>query len=463
MEKRVRKTIGLTALFWRYLLTVGLGIAAAPLVWWAVMMLLMFKGEFVLPAAYAAGHAAETAEELAENFAPETLPHYYRWAVFTESGDTIRCGGMSGRQLEYARQSLLQGGSSARSFPYTQYHLIFPLEDGGMGVLQYDYSIPYASPVLQRVLPDFQLCAIAVLIGLWVLVAALCTRHYTRFLRQDAGTIANATRAIASRQLEGPLTGEARVRELGEALDAMDLLRRNLAEALEEQWAMEQQRRRALAALAHDLKTPLTIISGNGELLAEEPLTAAQRGSVEAIVRGAKRLEGYVGRLRTFSAGEDGAEALVWTELAELFAVWRGAGEGLCGPQGIGFLAPEPPALTCSVRREAVNRAVLNLLDNAARFAGSGGRIILTVRAEGGLLSVTVTDSGPGFSPEALSRAGRGLFTGTDSRPQDGHAGWGLCYARQVARDHGGELYLRNTDCGGEAELRWPVRRHAKK
>lgn len=454
MEKPVKKSIGLAALFWRYLLTVGLGVAAASLVWWAVMMLLMFKGTFVLPAAYAAGHAAETAEALVENFAPETIPHYYRWAVFTESGDTVCCGDMSSRQLEYARQSLLQGGSSARSFPYTQYHLIFPLEGGGMGVLQYDYSVPYASAALQKKLPDFQLCATAVLIGLWVLATALCTRRYTRFLRQDAGTIAGATRAIANRQLTEPLVGEARVRELGEALEAMDLLRQNLGEALERQWAMEQQRQRDLAALAHDLKTPLAIISGNGELLAEDPLTAAQQGSVDAILRGAERLEAYVGRLQAFSVGGDREETPAAAALADLFDVWRAAGEGLCGPEGIHFLASEPPALTCSFRQEAVNRAVLNLLDNAARFAGKGGRVLLTVRAGGDLLSVTVADTGPGFSPEALARAGRGLFTGSASRPQDGHTGWGLCYARQVARDHGGELHLRNTVCGGEAELR---------
>ena len=101
---------------------------------------------------------------------------------------------------------------------------------------------------------------------------------------------------------------------------------------------------------------------------------------------------------------------------------------------------------------------MLNLLDNAARFAGQGGRVRLTVRAEGDMLSVTVADTGPGFEPEALARAGRELFTGSASRPQDGHTGWGLCYARQAARDHGGELNLRNTACGGEAELRLPLR-----
>ena len=209
MEKPVKKTIGLAALFWRYLLTAGAGIAVLSLVWWAALMLLMVRAEFVLPAGYAAGHAAETAEMLTADFSPEDIPHYYRWAVFTERGGTIRCGGMSSRQLECARQSLLQGGSSARSFPYTEYHLIFPLEDGSTGVLQYDYSIPYASAALQKVLPDFQLCATAVLIGLWVLAAALCTRHYARLLRRDAETIAGATRAIANRQLAEPLTGAA--------------------------------------------------------------------------------------------------------------------------------------------------------------------------------------------------------------------------------------------------------------
>lgn len=456
MEKPVKKTIGLAALFWRYLLTAGAGIAVLSLVWWAALMLLMVRAEFVLPAGYAAGHAAETAEMLTADFSPEDIPHYYRWAVFTERGGTIRCGGMSSRQLECARQSLLQGGSSARSFPYTEYHLIFPLEDGSTGVLQYDYSIPYASAALQKVLPDFQLCATAALIGLWVLAAALCTRHYARLLRRDAETIAGATRAIANRQLAEPLTGAAKVRELGEALEAMDLLRQNLGKALERQWAMEQQRQRDLAALAHDLKTPLAIICGNGELLAEEPLTAAQRDSVDAILRGAARLEDYAGRLRALSAGEE--EAPVSAALADLFDIWRAAGEDLCGPRGIHFLAAEPPALTCTVRREAVNRAVLNLLDNAARFAGQGGRVRLTVRAEGDMLSVTVADTGPGFEPEALARAGRELFTGSASRPQDGHTGWGLFYARQAARDHGGELNLRNTACGGEAELRLPLR-----
>ena len=80
-----RRPVSLTALFWRYLLTVGIGVAAAALAWWMTILLLL-QWEAVLPASYAASHVAETADLLAERFSPDAIPHYYRWAVFTAEG-----------------------------------------------------------------------------------------------------------------------------------------------------------------------------------------------------------------------------------------------------------------------------------------------------------------------------------------------------------------------------------------
>lgn len=454
VEKPVKRPMGLAALFWRYLLSVGLLIVMSALLWWIMMVVCINRG-LVLPSAYAAGQVEATAERLHQAFDPESIPYYYRWAVFDVNGDLTDSGNMDQRHLGYARRAL--AGEVSHAFPYAQKHRIVPLDGGSVCVLQYDYANPYTDPTLQERLPDFQVMMIALLIGIWLLLAGLCTRHYTRQLRQDAQTITQATQAIAAQRLNEPLAGKARVRELGEALEAMDLLRESLADALERQWAMEQQGRRELAALTHDLKTPLTIISGNGELLAEEALSAAQQGSVDAILRGAERLEDYLGRLRALSAGDGGEEPVQPVSLLGLFQLWRTAGEGLCSPKDIQFQAGEPPALLLPLRQEAVNRAVLNLLDNAVRYAGSGGTVGLSVRAEGGHLTVSVTDTGPGFTPEALARAGRGLYTSDASRPQDGHTGWGLCYARQVAKGHGGELRLLNTEQGGAAELLFPL------
>lgn len=133
------------------------------------------------------------------------------------------------------------------------------------------------------------------------------------------------------------------------------------------------------------------------------------------------------------------------------------AGRDLCAPRGVDFILDCPASQPCPLYRADVDRAVLNLLDNAARFTPAGGAIRLEVGVAGHVLTVAVTDTGPGFSPEALARAGRELFTGDTSRPQDGHMGLGLCFARQVAVRHGGELALSNTGTGARAALTLPL------
>ena len=140
------------------------------------------------------------------------------------------------------------------------------------------------------------------LLAAWLAAGALSTRHFAGLLRRDAALLTAATGAIAARRLDVPLDGGARVRELGESLAAMEQLRQALARSLSEQWAMEQERTQALAALAHDLKTPLSIVSGSAELLEEDALSPAQRERVDAILRSAGRIRDYMEQLRALTA-----------------------------------------------------------------------------------------------------------------------------------------------------------------
>ena len=68
-------------------------------------------------------------------------------------------------------------------------------------------------------------------------------------------------------------------------------------------------------------------------------------------------------------------------------------------------------------------------------------------------LFLWVQDSGPGFSPEALAKAGKLFYTEEPNRPQGGHLGMGLYSTAQTARAHGGGLCLENTSRGGRATL----------
>ena len=100
-----------------------------------------------------------------------------------------------------------------------------------------------------------------------------------------------------------------------------------------------------------------------------------------------------------------------------------------------------------------------NLLDNAVRCTPPGGKVTLTASFAGGALRFAVRDTGPGFTPEALRKAGQLLYTGDAAR--GAHQGLGLYFARTVAEAHGGGLALQNNTPAPGAEAALWVRAEA--
>ena len=442
-------------MFWRYLLTTGAVILALAVLWWLGMSILI-QMQFVYPASTAADGVDDLVYELeAGAITPEEIPYYYRWAVFDRSRQVMDPGNMNRRQLSYA-ESALAGDSIRHGIFYAQYHRMVELPTGETCVVQYDYSMPYGLESLQTHLPEFQTCAILVLLGSWLLTGILLTKHFAGLLRRDAALLTTAAQTIARQRLDTPLEGRARVREFGQTLTAMEQLRVSLAQSLESQWAMEQQRQLELAALTHDLKTPLTVISGNAELLQEDQLEPAQQEMVEAILRSAARLQSYATQLRAMTLPDAAPEAKETVALDALAEGWKGIGQSLCAVKQIDFVCDPVPAVEAEVYHASLDRAVSNLLDNAVRYTSPGGQVSLAVSAEGNAVIIAVEDTGPGFSSEALAKGEEAFFTSDASRPQEGHLGLGLFFARQTARRHGGTLELANTGRGAKVTLTFP-------
>lgn len=442
-------------MFWRYLLTTGAVILALAVLWWLGMSILI-QMQFVYPASTAADGVDDLVYELeAGAITPEEIPYYYRWAVFDRSRQVMDPGNMNRRQLSYA-ESALAGDSIRHGIFYAQYHRMVELPTGETCVVQYDYSMPYGLESLQTHLPEFQTCAILVLLGSWLLTGILLTKHFAGLLRRDAALLTTAAQTIARQRLDTPLEGRARVREFGQTLTAMEQLRVSLAQSLESQWAMEQQRQLELAALTHDLKTPLTVISGNAELLQEDQLEPAQQEMVDAILRSAVRLQEYTAQLRAMTLPDAAPEAKESVTLDALAESWKEIGQSLCAGKQIDFVCDPVPAVEAEVYRASLDRAVSNLLDNAARYTPPGGQISLAVSAEQNSIAIAVEDTGSGFSAEALAKGGEAFFTSNASRPQEGHLGLGLFFARQTARRHGGTLELANTGRGAKVTLTFP-------
>lgn len=445
-----RKLTSLRSVLLRYLLLCGGGCALILVLWWVIFMQLINIG-FLLPAVASAQACADARETVAsmtaDTFDSLQISDLCRWAVV--QNDTVLQTNMDDRHLKIALNAF-HGGSGNPGYQYD-----VKMADGSFCLLQYDYATPYADPALRDTLPDFQTCYIlllAVLILVWLGWQTHCT---VRVFAAETACLHRAVDAIAAQQPERIDADGAHLREFSATLQAMQTMGRELTDSLQSQWRMEQQRAEQIAALTHDLKTPLSIIQGNADLLAEDALSADQQTQVEAILRGTDRAQQYLAALRTAcapsAAGETFSSHTLVSELAE-------TARALCAPAGVQLILNEQWQGTLCAAQCDLLRAAENLLDNAVRYTPRGGTVTLLVTKEKQDFILRVTDTGPGFTPEALAKAGEMLYTDA-ARSDAAHQGLGLYFARKVAQSHGGVLVLSNLPAahGACAELRLPI------
>ena len=449
-----RKLTSLRSVLLRYLFLCGGGCALILVLWWVIFMQLINSG-FLLPAVASAQACADARETVAavtaETFDSNQISDLCRWAVV--QNDTVLQTNMDDRHLKIALNAFHGSGNLG----YTQYQYDVKMADGSFCLLQYDYATPYADPALRDTLPDFQtfyFVLLAALILVWLGWQTHCT---VRTFAAETTRLNAAVDAIAARQLEQIDTDGVRIREFAATLQALQTMGRELTDSLQSQWRMEQQRTEQIAALAHDLKTPLTVIQGNAELLEEDTLSDAQHAQLQAILRGTERARHYLAALRTAGAAPAVQTPLASHALTERLAQTARA---LCAPAGIHFILQEEWQGTIRAAENDLLRAAENLLDNAAAHTPRGGTVTLTVAKENNSFILRVTDTGPGFTPEALAKAGEMLYTDA-ARSDADHQGLGLYFAKKVAQFHGGTLVLSNLSGthGACAELRLSIGR----
>ena len=418
--------------------------AAVATAWLASFMALSaaINVGFVYEASGGPANVREVAEGLARDgvCGQQDVPTAYRYLILNKDGYVLMTDLEVTRledATEMARAALaadpgtveIEGGGSGLTYA------AFPLKGGGACALVSEYLPQWVSRDLAGLLPNPQ--------NLMLVGAAA------------GSALAEAAERVGAGELDFAV-GSTNVREVNDVLAAMDAMRASLAESLEARWAAERGQREQVASLAHDLKTPLTVLRANADFVAEEledekdaDLAAAARdiaGSVE-------RLDGYVRLLIDASRGSDGAERapmrpaeLCEQVLAEAAQIARARGvtlDAATGPAVAG--APEAP-----LDRTALARAAANLVVNAAEHARS--RVAVSCDVAGGHLVIEVADDGPGFSPAALEHGCERLFTDDSSRSSRGggrHYGLGLHAASEAASAHGGSVSLANSPSGG--------------
>ncbi len=220
-----------------------------------------------------------------------------------------------------------------------------------------------------------------------------------------------------------PVAGPTEVRDLTGAFNRMqDRLTRFVGD-----------RTRMLAALGHDLRSPLTAMRVRAEMVDDDETRDSLVASVE-------EMQGMVDATLTFARGLTGAEQPETVNLHAFLDALRADMPG-------GFDLDPGPRIEVRLRPNAIRRALRNLIENANRYGG--GASIRWQRREGTLV-LTVEDRGPGIPADELEKVFDPFYRLEASRSlETGGHGLGLSIARTIVQAHGGDITLSNRETGG--------------
>ncbi len=207
---------------------------------------------------------------------------------------------------------------------------------------------------------------------------------------------------------------------------------------------LEAVRRDFVANVSHELKTPLTSISGYAEtLLAERPEAEVERRFLETILANARRMQRLVDDLLDLARIESGRwqPSLVPIDVREIAeATWDDLAPK-AAERGVRFEVEAAGAPMVLADSEGLRLVLRNLLDNALRYTPPGG--VITVRAmpdEDGV-ALRVADTGSGISHEHLGRVFERFYRVDPSRSRaEGGTGLGLSIVRRTVEAHGGRV-----------------------
>ncbi len=274
-------------------------------------------------------------------------------------------------------------------------------------------------------------------------------------LAGDLRRIRDTADRVAAGDLEAR-TGVDRPDEVGAAAAAIDGMVVQLAEAEEERIRSEESRRHFLAALGHDLRTPLAALRATVEALEDglAPDPARYLRAMQSDLDAMSHLVDDLFLLATIEAGklEVPREPV---DLAELADDSIEALQPVAGRKDVRLRLETDGGVTVLGGPAALGRVIRNLVDNAIRHAPADSDVVVRVSNGAGAL-VEVEDAGPGFPPELLDNVFEGFVTGDPARARAaGGAGLGLAIAHGVVTAHGGEIWAAPGP-GGRVAFRLP-------
>lgn len=317
----------------------------------------------------------------------------------------------------------------------------------------------------ERIIYNIISGAQVLLIPLWVLgcVGVTVWIFYKKELEKPIRVLTDASEKIRENCLDFQLE-PVKPNELGTLRDSFEKMRAALYESNQATWRQLEERKRLNSAFAHDMRTPITVLKGYGEMLEryvpEEKISREKLMEILGMMNGQiRRLESYTRKMGSLQKLEDLEPELRPVEAGML----DGKLKAVCEMLEQRLPAGSPVRISYAFQGEGIlllDEALVlevyeNLVSNGLRYAEETLVVTVSVRKtetpqEGGtagILEIRAEDDGPGFSAEALLHGADPFYREEGPRVQN-HFGLGLYICRLICEKCGGRLVLENGNGG---------------
>ena len=269
-------------------------------------------------------------------------------------------------------------------------------------------------------------------------VAAVLSMIMSRVVLAPVSRLSQASRQIAGGDFDLKLTYDGAIAEYRDTYESFNTMARELS-------TIETLRSDFIANVSHEFKTPLTAIEGYAMLLQDHGLSPEERADcAQRIMDSAGRLSTLVSNMLMLSKLEQQTTAVetapFWLD-EQIRQVLVGL-EPLWGPKDVQLEVDLPP-VKFNGNENLLYHVWSNLLSNAAKFSPKGAPLTVTLQEQGGRVTFSVTDHGPGMSEDVQRHMFDKFYQGDSSRKQEG-TGLGLPLAKRIVQLCGGTIAVES-------------------
>lgn len=444
-------------ILFKYLLSIGLGLVISVGLIMAFISA-SFQFKWIFPANYTENLILEKRTDIAtsKNFEKSLLPDNTSYLFLSKDEKVIETN-MNKNIQDIAFKYHKGSGNSNANLSFMEIQ-----RSDGYVLVAYDLKPFYKSPWMQKNLPQVNNLFLSLLIIFCLISIITITLIWAKKISKELNPLLEASEEIRKQNLDFQVK-KSNVQEFNVILESLEKMKVGLSESLRTNWREEEKKRNQISALSHDIKTPLSIIKGNSELLTETNLTEEQQTYLNYIRKNTNRIGKYIETLMLVNKSNQSNELNFIEIKTEKFV------------ENIKKLAKEFTSTYKLNLLEDINyengilivdlknfeRAFLNILSNAEEHSPKNSTIELLISSKADELKISILDQGHGFTGEDLLHATDQFYQGDKSRHSKENYGIGLFVAEQIIDMHGGSLVLENRtdEIGAKVSILLPVKK----